>query len=71
MVFSKCSRAHACLAIGWNWRREGRKLELEVQVPVNTRATVPLPVSDRDPVTESGKDVGSSDGVTFLRMEGG
>ncbi len=54
------------------WRKEGDALTLKVTVPVNTTATVYLPLSHGiDTVTESGKPVQQSDTVQFLRTEAG
>lgn len=53
-----------------SWRKEGDALTLKVTVPVNTTATVYLPLQHGiDAVTESGKPVQQSDTVKFLRTE--
>jgi len=53
-----------------NWRREGDKFTLEITIPVNTTATVFIPASSADSVTESGKPLAQSEGVKFLRQDG-
>ena len=53
-----------------NWQREGTKLSMEVSIPANTTATVYVPTKDAAGVTESGKLIGKTKGVKFLRMEG-
>ncbi len=52
-----------------NWKREGRKLTMEVTIPANTTATVFVPAKDATGVTESGKPADKVEGVKFLRME--
>ncbi len=64
-----------------NWKREGSKLTMDVTIPINTTATVYVPVAskpgedgpgkDRAGVTESGKPAAKAEGVKFLRMEKG
>ncbi len=53
------------------WRVSGRSLVWTLAVPPNTTATVYVPSSDVNAVTEGGKPAGESDGVRFLRNEGG
>ena len=53
-----------------NWRREDRRLSLEITIPANTTATVYVPAKDVARVTESGVSAASADGIQFLRMEG-
>ncbi|BCM93530.1 hypothetical protein IAD21_05421 [Abditibacteriota bacterium] len=52
-----------------NWKRTDGKLILNISIPANTTATVYLPTKDAAHITESGKAVGQSVGVKFLRME--
>ncbi len=52
-----------------NWQREGTKLSMEVSIPANTTATVYVPTKDTAGITESGKLIGKTKGVKFLRME--
>lgn len=54
-----------------NWKREDKKLTMEITVPVNTSATVFVPALDQTAVTESGKPASKAEGVKFLRMENG
>jgi len=51
------------------WKREGKRLTLEVVVPANTTATVCIPARDEAGVTEQGGLLAKADGVKFLRME--
>ena len=51
------------------WKREGKRLALEVVVPANTTATVRVPAGDIAGVTESGKSAKNAEGVKFLRMD--
>jgi hypothetical protein len=51
------------------WKRDGRKITINVAIPANTTATVFIPTSAPDSVTESGRPAANSPGVKFLRME--
>ncbi|MBL7189776.1 MAG: glycoside hydrolase family 78 protein [Phycisphaerae bacterium] len=53
------------------WKRVDGKLEMNIDIPVNTTATVYVPAKNVESVTESGKPVNKADGIKFLRMEGG
>ncbi len=54
-----------------HWRRGGGTLTLEVAIPANVTATVHVPTTSPDAVTEGGVQAGKSDAVKFLRAEGG
>jgi alpha-L-rhamnosidase len=51
------------------WKRNGNRLALKVVIPPNTTATICVPVTDADGVTESGKPVKRAKGVEYLRTE--
>ena len=53
-----------------NWKRTENKFELETEIPANTMATVYLPASDADKITEGSKPLAKVKDVKFLRMEG-
>jgi hypothetical protein len=55
--------------ISSEWKREGRRLDLNLVIPANTTATVYLPAADSGSVTESGISANKAPGVKFLRME--
>jgi alpha-L-rhamnosidase len=55
--------------IATSWKREGKRLALEVVIPANTTATVCVPASGVATITESGKPVESAVGVKFLRQD--
>jgi alpha-L-rhamnosidase len=57
--------------IATSWKREGERLALEVAIPANTTATIFVPAIDVARITESGKPVGKSEGLTFLKQEKG
>jgi alpha-L-rhamnosidase len=52
-----------------DWKREGNRVALDLHIPVNTTATVYVPASRIEDITESGKKIGKAMGVTFLRMD--
>jgi alpha-L-rhamnosidase len=53
------------------WHRDDAHFHWEIAVPCNTTATVYIPASDKAQVTEGGKSASSSEGVKFVRTEGG
>jgi alpha-L-rhamnosidase len=69
LTWVKCSYQSAHGKIESNWRREAGKLRLAVTIPFNTTATVHVPTSQPDAVTESGQPAGGANGVKFLRAE--
>ncbi|MBO0789890.1 MAG: family 78 glycoside hydrolase catalytic domain [Ktedonobacteraceae bacterium] len=57
--------------ISSEWRHEAGALVLRIIVPANTMATVYVPASARDRVTESSGPAHEAEGVTYLREESG
>jgi alpha-L-rhamnosidase len=53
-----------------NWRRTSDVFELETTIPANTTATVYVPATSADKVSERGRLLAKARGVKFLRMEG-
>lgn len=49
--------------IASRWKLNGNQFVLEVEVPVNTSATIVLPTADTASITESGRPVATSPGV--------
>ena len=69
------TQAHATLdtmygAVESEWNRSGDRFELRVVVPPNTTATVRIPDARLDRVTEGGRPVQSTDGVTGAAQDG-
>jgi len=59
---------------GWirsEWKRSGEQFDWKIEIPANTKATVHVPASKLERVTESGKAIGKARGVNVLRMEDG
>lgn len=54
-----------------DWRREGDRLRLDVDVPVGSKATVRVPAENRWAVSEGGKPVTDADGVAGVRAQDG
>jgi alpha-L-rhamnosidase len=54
-----------------HWRRRGGQLLMDVTIPANTTATVFIPTSRPEDVTESGKPLRQAPGVTVQRTEPG
>jgi alpha-L-rhamnosidase len=57
--------------IASEWKREGGRFVLNVTIPPNTTATVYVPADDAGGVRESGRPAAQTEGVRFLRMDGG
>ena len=57
--------------IASSWKIESGRFTLDVTIPANTSATVFVPASSADSVTEGGKPAAQAVGVQFLRMEDG
>jgi alpha-L-rhamnosidase len=53
------------------WKKEGKRLALNVVIPANTTATVCVPAQKLASITESGKSVEDAEDVKFLRQENG
>lgn len=56
--------------ISSSWRWEGDHFELEVEVPINTEASVYIPTNDPDSVTESDLSLDVAEGVEVLQETG-
>jgi len=52
-----------------DWKSEGDQFTLSVTIPANTTATVFIPSTNPEAVTESGKPATQAEGVTRLRSE--
>jgi alpha-L-rhamnosidase len=57
--------------IASGWKVEDGRFSLGITIPANTTATVSMPAREAASVTESGKPLAESEGVKFLRTEGG
>ena len=53
------------------WRIDGSRITLNLTVPANTSATLYVPTSDSDGVTEGGMPAAKADGVRFIKAEDG
>lgn len=50
-----------------NWKRDGGRLKLEIEIPANTSALVYLPSAEGTPIKEDGRPVAKAEGVRLLR----
>ena len=57
--------------IAVKWNRQPDRFTMDVAIPPNTTATVYVPTSRPDDVTESGKPIREADGLKFQRAERG
>jgi alpha-L-rhamnosidase len=53
------------------WHKTGAAFDWQIEVPPNTTATIDVPATTADRVTEGGKPASEADGVEFLRTENG
>jgi alpha-L-rhamnosidase len=70
--FTKARAAHQSLygKVGSAWTVADGRLELVVDVPANTRATVRLPGARLADVTESGRALATGNGITGQKQDG-
>ena len=57
--------------IATSWSLKDNRFTLEVEVPVNTTATLVLPTRDAASVTEGGRPVASVPGITSVDLPDG
>ncbi|MCX6998120.1 MAG: alpha-L-rhamnosidase N-terminal domain-containing protein [Kiritimatiellaeota bacterium] len=67
LTWVKCGYDSSHGRIISNWRLEGDKLKLDITIPANTTATIHVPTTQPDAVTESGRPVAEAKDVKFLR----
>lgn len=53
------------------WEKNNDLFRMDIKVPVGTSATVYVPASDQNKVTESSKKISDENGVIFQKMENG
>jgi alpha-L-rhamnosidase len=56
--------------ISSRWEKKGAAIQMNIEIPANSTATVYVPANDVTNVTESGLPVPGAIGVRFLQMEG-
>lgn len=66
----ECSQTTIKGDIGVHWRRTGERIELDLTIPGNTRARLALPVENVSQVTESGRPLVQTPGVTEAGFDG-
>jgi hypothetical protein len=71
LTFAKTSHMSIRGRIVSNWQREGDTLRLDVTAPAGTTATVAIPATSKEVVTEGGRPAERSSGVSFVKMEKG
>lgn len=57
--------------IGSSWKLENDSLSMDVEIPVNTNASVYIPAENIKEIMESGKPVTNADGIKFDKKEKG
>jgi alpha-L-rhamnosidase len=71
LTFVKASHKSMYGPIASSWKREGGRFQLDVTIPANATATVYVPATSAEKVTESGQPAAKATGVRFVRMENG
>ena len=71
MTYAKATHRSPCGLIGSDWKYNGLTFDWQVEIPVNTTATVFVPAKSLERVLESGMYVKNVAGVKFVRMENG
>ena len=71
LTFAKTQYESIRGRIATDWRQDGDTFSLQVEIPPNTTASVYVPATAPDRVTESDKRVDQASGVRFLRMQDG
>lgn len=54
-----------------SWKKNGGTFDWQIEVPVNTSATIYVPAKSVDRVYENGRPATNGRGITFLQMENG
>lgn len=67
--YAKAEYNSICGKIVSFWKRKKNNLYLDIQIPVNTTATIYIPAADVANVTESGKNAISSESIEFIEMQ--
>ncbi len=55
--------------IGSEWRKAGDQVVFEIAIPPNTSATIQIPTTDPDGVTEGGKAIGRVSGIRCIEKQ--
>jgi hypothetical protein len=71
LTFAKASYQSSHGLIKSEWTRQGAAVDLHLEIPANTTATVFLPVDATQTVLEGGKPVNKSEGVSFAERRDG
>jgi alpha-L-rhamnosidase len=71
LTFAKASLDSPQGKISSSWQARNGEFHWDIVVPPNATATVYVPAKDAETASESGKPVGQSEGVKFLRLENG
>lgn len=69
LTWAKASYDSVRGEISSEWHRDANSFKLQVRIPANTTATVFVPTTSPDSVTENGKALAQTAGVKFLRQE--
>lgn len=71
LTFVKGSYLSVMGPIRSEWRREGRRFSLHVEIPANTTAEVWLPAGDSSNISEGGKPIKEIQGIRWQGMKNG
>ncbi|HEY6082043.1 MAG TPA: alpha-L-rhamnosidase C-terminal domain-containing protein, partial [Chitinophagaceae bacterium] len=69
LVYAKGSYLSVRGPIVSNWRINGQRFRLEVEIPANTTAEIWVPISKDGHITESGRPIAQVSGLKLLKTE--
>jgi alpha-L-rhamnosidase len=70
LTWAKGSYESILGTVATDWTRDGHNVTLNVTIPVGATATVTIPATDIDSVTESGRPIDQTAGVASIRSDG-
>ncbi|MDZ4659565.1 MAG: alpha-L-rhamnosidase C-terminal domain-containing protein, partial [Bythopirellula sp.] len=70
LTFVKASYLSPYGMIRSHWQKKDKAFDWQITIPANTTATVYLPTTKPDQVTESDTPIADAEGVEFIRREG-
>ena len=69
LTWVKSSHESMFGTINSDWKKDGKKMQMNITVPANTTAEVYVPTSDSNSITENGKSIDKNQNIKFIRTE--
>jgi alpha-L-rhamnosidase len=70
LKFVKATHRSPYGLISSEWHKDGNRFDWQIEIPVNTTATVFVPAKNLERITESGKPIGKTPGARFMMTAG-